>query len=199
MIPTQPKENPIPNTNPSLSLTPLKAGLSSMLVIKPRGMFWLILTRYCTSYPRSYFEYQSPSRTATMSQLSSLTRSSIPSPLTTQLPTLSPSQIASLPYPPDLYPGARDVKTSYGTMRVYEWGHENGRKVMLVHGDATSAPVWKRVAAGLVAKGCRVIVVGRSTFVFCVMVSHTCGIRRFHGKPSLDAVVFNPSGKLSPP
>jgi hypothetical protein len=115
--------------------------------------------------------YQPPSRAATMSQLSSLTRSSIPSPLTTQLPKLSPSQIASLPYPPDLYPGARDVKNSYGTMRVYEWGNEEGRKVMMVHGDATSAPVWKRVAAGLVAKGCRVIVIGRLTFIFCVMVS----------------------------
>jgi hypothetical protein len=42
---------------------------------------------------------------------------------------------------------------------------------MMVHGDATSAPVWKRVAAGLVAKGCRVIVIGRLTFIFCVMVS----------------------------
>lgn len=97
-----------------------------------------------------------------MANLSSLSRSSIPSPLTTQLPNLSPSQIASLPYPPDLYPGARDAKTSYGIMRVYEWGNENGRKVMLVHGDATSAPVWKRVAAGLVEKGCRVIVLGKS-------------------------------------
>jgi hypothetical protein len=31
----------ISHANPSLSLTPLKAGLSSMLVIKPRGMFSL--------------------------------------------------------------------------------------------------------------------------------------------------------------
>jgi hypothetical protein len=107
-----------------------------------------------------------------MSQLSSFTRLSIPSPLTAQLPTLSSSQIASLPYPPDLYPGARDVKTSYGTMRVYEWGNEEGRKVMLVHGDATSAPVWKRVAAGLVAKGCRVIVIGRLSFISFVKASH---------------------------
>jgi hypothetical protein len=46
---------------------------------------------------------------------------------------------------------------------------------MLVHGDATSAPVWKRVAAGLVAKGCRVIVIGRLS-IFCVTTSYICFI-----------------------
>lgn len=86
---------------------------------------------------------------------------SIPSPLTTQIPNLSAEEIAALPYPPDYYPGARDVKTPYGGMRVYEWGPESGRKVMLVHGDATCAPLWKRVADGLVGKGCRVCVIGR--------------------------------------
>lgn len=86
---------------------------------------------------------------------------SIPSPLTTQIPHLSPDEIAALPYPPDYYPGARDVKTPYGSMRVYEWGPEGGRKVLLVHGDATCAPVWKRVAWGLVERGARVCVIGR--------------------------------------
>jgi hypothetical protein len=47
---------------------------------------------------------------------------------------------------------------------------------MLVHGDATSAPVWKRVAAGLVAKGCRVIMIGRSSFVIYVTAFHICDI-----------------------
>jgi len=32
---------------------------------------------------------------------------------------------------------------------------------MLVHGDATCAPVWERVAEGLVGRGCRVCVIGR--------------------------------------
>lgn len=73
-------------------------------------------------------------------------------------------EIAALPYPPDYYPGARDVQTPYGRMRVYEWGPESGRKIMMVHGDATCAPVWKRVAEGLVGRGCRVCVIGRS---FC--------------------------------
>ena len=56
----------------------------------------------------------------------SLTTRSIPSPLTTHVPNLSPEEIAALPYPPDYYPGARDVKTPYGSMRVYEWeeGHD---------------------------------------------------------------------------
>ena len=61
----------------------------------------------------------------------------IPSPVTTLLPTLSPSQIADLPYPPDTFPGARDVESPYGTLRVYEWGPEEGRKVLLVHGIST--------------------------------------------------------------
>ncbi|KAK3619225.1 hypothetical protein LTR56_016128 [Elasticomyces elasticus] len=95
----------------------------------------------------------------TLLPTSSLTsRSYIPSPLTTQLPNLSASQIASLPYRPDHFPGARDVKTSYGSMRVYEWGEEKGRKIMLVHGDATSSPLWTGVAARLVKRGCRLIV-----------------------------------------
>jgi phosphoglucomutase len=73
-------------------------------------------------------------------------------------------------------------------MRVYEWGHEGGRKVMMVHGDATSAPVWKRVAAGLVAKGCRVIVIGRLSLVLYAAASHTFNTLALHGKSSGDAV-----------
>jgi len=95
-----------------------------------------------------------------MTEFSSTSRSSTPSPLTTQIPHLSPAQLAALPYPQDLFPGARDVQTSYGTMRVYEWGNETGRKMMLVHGDATCAPLWKTIAEDLVARGCRVIVLG---------------------------------------
>lgn len=52
------------------------------------------------------------------------------------LPRL-PSEIAKLPYPPDVLPGARDVDSPYGSMRVYEWGPEDGRKVLLIHGIST--------------------------------------------------------------
>ena len=85
----------------------------------------------------------------------------IPSPLTTLLPKLSEAQIARLPYPPDFFPGARDVETPYGRMRVYEWGPETGKKVVMVPGDTTPAPVFSVIAPGLVAKGFRVIVFGK--------------------------------------
>ena len=58
----------------------------------------------------------------------------VPSPLKTLIPRLSDTEAANLPYPPDAYPGARDVISPYGSLRVYEWGPENGRKVVLVHG-----------------------------------------------------------------
>ncbi len=35
----------------------------------------------------------------------------IPGPLQTVIPKLSPDEVASLEYPPDAYPGARDVVT----------------------------------------------------------------------------------------
>lgn len=45
----------------------------------------------------------------------------IPSPLKTVLPSLTDSDKAGLPYPPDALPGARDVTSPYGTFRCYEW------------------------------------------------------------------------------
>nr|POE63257.1 serine hydrolase-like protein [Quercus suber] len=84
-------------------------------------------------------------------------RRTIPSPRTTFLPRLSPAQAARLAYPPDVLPGRRDVDTPYGSMRVYEWGPEAGRKVIFVHGDATPCPMFKIIADDLVAKGCRVM------------------------------------------
>ena len=71
---------------------------------------------------------------------------SIPSPLTTLLPTLSTSQADDLPYPPDTFPGARDVESPYGSLRVYEWGPQEGRKVLLVHGISTPSVSLGRLA-----------------------------------------------------
>ena len=84
----------------------------------------------------------------------------IPSPRDTLLPNISLEQAAALPYPPDLLPGARDVTTPYGTMRVYEWGPEDGDKVLFIHGDSTPAPILGPIAHDLVKKGCRVIMFG---------------------------------------
>jgi len=83
------------------------------------------------------------------------------SPRATLLPKLSEAEREALRYPPDVLPGGRDVNSpvclglvplvvlgiiatsgvliglQYGTTRVYEWGPEEGRKVLLVHGITT--------------------------------------------------------------
>ena len=86
----------------------------------------------------------------------------ITSPRETLLPVLSPEQASLLPYPPNALPGPRDVESSYGTMRVYEWGPEEGRKVILVPGDSSPAPILGSVAHALTKLGCRVMIIGKS-------------------------------------
>ena len=81
----------------------------------------------------------------------------ISSPRATLLPKLSVEQHAKLPYPPDSLPGARDVETPYGSIRAYEFGPEDGRKVLLVHGVSTPCLALGAVAHGLAEKGCRVM------------------------------------------
>ncbi|KUI53911.1 hypothetical protein VP1G_01420 [Cytospora mali] len=81
----------------------------------------------------------------------------LPSPLRTHLPALSPEQRSALLYPPDFYPGARDVQTPYGSIRCYEFGPAEGRKVLLLHGISTSCMTLTHVAHGLVERGCRVL------------------------------------------
>lgn len=86
----------------------------------------------------------------------------IPSPRDTLLPQISSKQAAALPYPPDLFPGARDVTTPYGVMRVYEWGPKDGGKVLFIHGDTTPAPILGPIAHNLSSRGCRVMMFGMS-------------------------------------
>ena len=81
----------------------------------------------------------------------------VPSPIKTLLPKLSEDETSDLPYPPDAYPNARDVESPYGSLRVYEFGPENGRKVMFVHGISNPCLALGAIAHGLVDKGCRVI------------------------------------------
>jgi pimeloyl-ACP methyl ester carboxylesterase len=81
----------------------------------------------------------------------------IVSPRETLLPKLTESQIADLPYPPDALPGARDIASPFGTIRAYEWGPEDGDKVLLVHGISTPCLALGSVAHGLVDKGHRVM------------------------------------------
>ena len=81
----------------------------------------------------------------------------IQSPRVTLLPDLSPDERSRLPYPPDALPGARDVESPYGSLRVYEWGPETGDKVLLIHGVSTPCLALGAVAHGLAEGGCRVM------------------------------------------
>ena len=74
--------------------------------------------------------------------------------------SLSQEEIDRLPYPPDIFPGGRDVESPYGSIRVFEWGPEDGRKVLLVHGISTPAMSLGGLAEELVEKGCRVMLFG---------------------------------------
>ena len=86
----------------------------------------------------------------------------IPSPSQTVLPKLSPSEIQDLPYPPQSLPGQRDVDSPLGTTRVYEWGPEDGRKILLVHGISTPSIALAGLADKLVQKEFRVMLFGKS-------------------------------------
>ncbi|KAF2741288.1 alpha/beta-hydrolase [Polyplosphaeria fusca] len=81
----------------------------------------------------------------------------IPSPQRTLLPRLNDVDIEKLPYPPDALPGGRDVTSPCGTIRVYEWGPEDGKKVLLIHGISTPCIALAGVAYRLVDRGCRVM------------------------------------------
>ncbi|KHN97786.1 alpha/beta hydrolase [Metarhizium album ARSEF 1941] len=62
-----------------------------------------------------------------------------------------------VPYAPDVFPGARDVETAYGTIKAFEWGPEDGDKVLLLHGIGTPCVALGDMAAEFVARGCRVM------------------------------------------
>ena len=79
------------------------------------------------------------------------------SPRTLYLPGLSQQERDELPYPPNALLGARDVASPYGSLRVYEWGPETGRKALLVHGISTPCLALGEVAECLVQCGCRVM------------------------------------------
>ncbi|KAI1385091.1 alpha/beta-hydrolase [Hypoxylon trugodes] len=84
-------------------------------------------------------------------------RTIIPSPLKTSLPKLSKDEVTALSYGTDTFPGARDVDTPYGSIRVYEFGPEDGRKVLFIHGISTSCMTLKDIAIPLSKNGCRVM------------------------------------------
>ncbi|CAD6448354.1 a6ac5370-3514-4482-85c0-b1352636abbf [Sclerotinia trifoliorum] len=82
----------------------------------------------------------------------------IPSPLITQIPTLSQEEISKLPYPPDIFPGARDIPSPYGSIRAYEFGPVDGPKILLIHGISTPCISLHSLATTLASShGCRVL------------------------------------------
>ncbi|KAI8635406.1 alpha/beta-hydrolase [Xylariaceae sp. FL1651] len=70
---------------------------------------------------------------------------------------LSKSGVQELPYPPDALPSARDVETPYGSIRVYEWGPEDGERVLFVHGISTPVVGLGDLGHEMVKRGCRVM------------------------------------------
>jgi len=86
-------------------------------------------------------------------------RSIISSPLD-WVTGLSKEEQEALPYPPDALRGARDVGSPYGSIRVYEWGPEDGRKVLFVHGISTPCIALANLAEALAQSGCRVMLFG---------------------------------------
>jgi len=105
----------------------------------------------------AFIAYQSYNRSVKRARQKAV----IPSPLTTLLPKLSVEEQRRLPYPPDILPGARDVDSPYGNIRVYEFGPEKGRKVLLLHGVSTPCLSLAGVAQKLAARGCRVMLFGK--------------------------------------
>ncbi|KAH8675922.1 Alpha/Beta hydrolase protein [Xylariales sp. PMI_506] len=82
------------------------------------------------------------------------------------LPTFSPKsvvdalpevEVSGLPYPPDVLPGGRDVATPYGSIRVFEWGPEDGDKALFLHGISTPTISLGDLGHELVSKGYRVM------------------------------------------
>ncbi|KAF9888056.1 hypothetical protein FE257_009321 [Aspergillus nanangensis] len=81
----------------------------------------------------------------------------IPSPRQTVVAGLSSYQAQNLPYPPDSFPGRRDIDTPYGSVRVYEWGPEDGEKALFIHGISLPCISLGNLAEQLVEQGYRVI------------------------------------------
>jgi len=89
-------------------------------------------------------------------------RPPIPSPRESMLSELSDEDAAELPYHPAALPGARDVNTPFGSIRVYEFGPRDGEKVLLIHGISTPSIALTDLAHKLVGRGRRVMLFGGS-------------------------------------
>ncbi|KAF1966982.1 alpha/beta-hydrolase [Bimuria novae-zelandiae CBS 107.79] len=94
---------------------------------------------------------------STSNSLSTNVQSPSSFPRDTGPPHLTPQEVSKLPYPPDPLPGRREVGSPLGNTRVYEWGPEDGRKILLIHGISTPSIALAGLAHKLVERGCRVM------------------------------------------
>ncbi|KXJ95310.1 Alpha/Beta hydrolase protein [Microdochium bolleyi] len=78
-------------------------------------------------------------------------------PVSTAFPRISKAERDMIIYKHDHFPGGRDVETPYGNIHVYEFGPEDGRKVLFVHGISTSCMTLEDIVRPLVRRGCRVL------------------------------------------
>ncbi|SNX81805.1 related to 2-hydroxy-6-oxo-6-phenylhexa-2,4-dienoate hydrolase [Melanopsichium pennsylvanicum] len=69
----------------------------------------------------------------------------------------APAKIYDQPYPADVFPNGADLNTPYGTIRYYEFGPEDGKKLLLVHGISMPCPAWSLIAPYLVKAGYRIL------------------------------------------
>ena len=70
-------------------------------------------------------------------------------------------ELSNSAYPPDVFPGGRNVDSVYGTIKVFEWGPEEGEKVLLLHGIGTPCVALGNMAKRLVERGYRVMLFGK--------------------------------------
>ncbi|KAH7923621.1 alpha/beta-hydrolase [Leucogyrophana mollusca] len=75
-------------------------------------------------------------------------------PSLSSLPRSSPSWDI---YPEDFYPGGAYATFSYGKVRYWLLGPEDGQKVVLIHGLSIPSIIWKDVAPLLASHGYRVL------------------------------------------
>lgn len=69
----------------------------------------------------------------------------------------APAKIHEQPYPADVFPNGADLNTPYGTIRYYEFGPEDGKKLLFVHGISTPSPAWSLIAPYLTKAGYRIL------------------------------------------
>ncbi|KAK6226399.1 alpha beta hydrolase family [Colletotrichum tabaci] len=135
----------------------LGLGLAAAAAAAAAATAYLLLTSPHTASPMSPFAAAAAAAAAAPRPANDR-RKTAPSPKWTVLPALSTLARDELPYPPDALPGARDVATAYGNLRVYEFGPEDAEeRVLLLHGIGTPCLALGGVAEEFVERGWRVM------------------------------------------